>query len=84
MQVKGYQQGQIIAFTPKGVSIYYYYIDGVSITVGNSRKHVWTCASGASDDHQDSAADNNCPCTCAAAPGPDSSAFVGRGGSRIF
>ena len=73
-QVKGYQQGQTIAFTPKGYSINYLYADGVSITVGNPRKHVWTYASGASDDYQGSA-DNNCP--CAAAPGPDPPAFVG-------
>ena len=73
-KVKGYQQGATVAFLPAGVSINYYYADGVSITVGNPRKHVWTYASGASDDH---AAYNDRNCPCAAEPGPDPPAFVG-------
>ena len=72
-KVKGYQQGATVAFQ-NGVSINYYYVDGVSITVGNPRRHVWTYASGLSEDHADYK-DNNCP--CAAVPGPDPPAFIG-------
>ena len=51
-QVKGYMKG-----TPNGFystkydtkSINDYYVDGLSITLGNPRKHVWTYAIGLSD-----------------------------------
>ena len=49
------------------------YVDGISITCGNPRKHVWTYAVGLSDD-------NNypyCNCPCAKTPGPDPPPFVG-------
>jgi len=36
------------------------YVDGVSITLGNPRKHVWTYAAGWSDD--DNRKFSNCPC----------------------
>ena len=74
-QVKGYQKGSTDAFFTSTAtkSINDHYVDGLSITLGNPRKHVWTYAIGMSDD-----ADNprfNCP--CAAIPGPDPPAFVG-------
>ena len=49
------------------------YVDGISITSGNPRKHVWTYAVGLSDDY-------NYPyynCPCAKTPGPDPPTFVG-------
>ena len=76
-QLKGYQKGNTYGFyaskhdTKKSIDSYY--VDGVSITLGNPRKHVWTYAVGISDD-------NNFPqynCPCAAIPGPDPPAFVG-------
>ena len=75
-QVKGYQKGHPVAFNPTRditKSINSYYVDGVSITLGNPRKHVWTYAASLSDD-------GNYPdftCPCAAIPGPDPPAFVG-------
>ena len=76
-QVKGYQKGFSEAFwSNKYVatkSISSYYVDGMSITLGNPLKHVWSYAVGYSDDGDNPTA--NCP--CAATPGPDPPAFVG-------
>ena len=60
--------------TGRRESINNYYVAGVSITLGNRRKHVWTYATGLSDD-------GNYPnwnCPCAATPGPDPPTFVGK------
>ena len=51
------------------------YVDGISITSGDPRKHVWTYAIGASDDHKPYNGKYNCP--CAKYPGPDPPPFVG-------
>ena len=75
-QVKGYQKAAAVVFFPSEQSrksINEHYISGVSVTLGNSRKHVWTYAAGLSDDYN--YADYNCP--CAATPGPYPPAFVG-------
>ena len=75
-QVKGYQKGFPDAFYSTKYltkSINDHYVDGLSITLGNPRKHVWTYAVGASDDGN--FPNYNCP--CAATPGPDPPAFVG-------
>ena len=75
-QVKGYQKGNSIAFYSTkydSKSIDDHYVTGLSITLGNPRKHVWTYAIGISDDGN--YPDWNCP--CAATPGPDPPAFVG-------
>ena len=51
------------------------HVDGISITLGSPRKHVWTYAVGLSDDNNYRG--NNCP--CATNPGPIARppAFVG-------
>ena len=48
------------------------YVDGISITLGQPRKHVWTYAIGYSDDG--SFSNFNCP--CAATPGVNAAVFV--------
>ena len=76
-QVKGYQKGSNDAFRSTGYdnikSINDHYVDGLSITLGIPRKHVWTYAIGLTDDAN--YPNHNCP--CAATPGPDPPAFVG-------
>ena len=71
-QVRGYQYG-----TPNGFGnskdINSYYAEGISITHGSPRKHLWTYAVGLSDDYAYS--DSNCP--CAKKPGPSPPSFVG-------
>ena len=87
-KVVGYQKGTMDCFFPSayahGKANYYgpttssrsldgVYVDGISITSGNPRKHVWTYAVGLSDD-------NNYPqlnCPCAKYPGPNPPTFVG-------
>ena len=73
-QAKGYQKGGVDAFQVKMESIDAAYVNGISITLGSPRKHVWTYTAGLSDDHDDNG-NNNCP--CATHPGPPSPTFVG-------
>ena len=71
-QAKGYQKGTMDAFHSRLQSVDTIYVDGISITIGSPRKHVWTYAVGLSDDY-------NYPgwnCPCATHPGPPSPAFV--------
>ena len=72
-QAKGYQVSSMDAFQSKIQSIDGSYVDGISITIGSPRKHVWTYAAGLSDDQNYPA--YNCP--CATHPGPSPPAFVG-------
>ena len=55
---------------PKDINSYY--VDGMSITYGSPRKHVWTYAVGLSDDYNYPT--YNCP--CAKVPGPAPPSFV--------
>ena len=73
-QVKGYQKGNTNAFDSSQESIDDHYVDGVSITLGNPRKHVWTYAIGISDSGS-STIDHYCP--CAARRGANPPSFVG-------
>ena len=87
-KVLGYQKGSMDAFHPYAYahgkanaytpgtttsrSLDGVYVDGISITSGKPRKHVWTYAVGLSDD-------GNYPtlnCPCAKTPGPDPPVFV--------
>ena len=77
-QARGYQYYSPDAFKQVGndiTDINSYYVDGVSITYGNPRHHLWTYASGLSDDYNFSAGAYNCP--CAKYPGTAPPAFVG-------
>ena len=59
-QVRGYQYRATDAFGLIEVGIDSYYVDGVSITYGtNPRKHIWTYATGFSEQETDNSA---CPC----------------------
>ena len=73
-QAKAYQKGTPDAFfNTQKQSIDGIYVDGISISLGSPRKHVWTYAAGLSDDYDYKA--YNCP--CATIPGPSPPAFVG-------
>ena len=64
-KLKGYQQGTPAAFLAnfaKAKSIDDPYLDGVSITVGYPRKHVWSYAAGYSKTYDTSSSKINCPC----------------------
>ena len=72
-QVRGYQKGNTNAFQTSVESIDEAYVDGVSITLGDPRKHVWTYAIGSSDSAFEDAI-RYCP--CAVLRGPDPPSFV--------
>uniref|UniRef100_A0A1X7T9N3 Fibrinogen C-terminal domain-containing protein n=1 Tax=Amphimedon queenslandica TaxID=400682 RepID=A0A1X7T9N3_AMPQE len=69
-RVKGYQYGSTDAIKPSYIYSYWhrynirnnidtYYVDGVSITRGSYREHVWTLMSGYAED---STVTHACPC----------------------
>lgn len=72
-QVVGYQYFSMDGFKRRG-SINSNYVDGVSITYGSPKQHIWTYAAGLSDNF-DYGGRFNCP--CAKYPGPSPPAFVG-------
>ena len=73
-QARAYQRGDLDGFyISDSPSIDSQYVDGVSVTIGTPRKHVWTYAVGLSDDHNYPG--SNCP--CATVPGPPAPSFVG-------
>ncbi len=72
---RGYQYYSTDAFQPSTNDINSHYVDGVSITYGNPRRHIWTYASGFSDDDNHRNGIYNCP--CAKYPGDAPPAFVG-------
>ena len=49
-KARGYQRGTTDAFDTSSKSINNPYVDSLSIILGNPRKHVWTYASGNSDN----------------------------------
>ena len=69
---KSYQKGVPDGFRGSGQSIDQRYADGISITLGSPRKHVWTYAIGQSDN--DNVGQSGCP--CASTPGASPPAFV--------
>ena len=74
-QAVGYQRGSPSAFVPPD-DINSYYVEGMSITYGSPRKHIWTYAVGLSDDDNTyQSGVHNCP--CAKYPGQSPPSFVG-------
>ena len=72
--IKGYQKGSPAAFDETATySLNNYYVEGISITLGHPRKHVWTYAVGLTDE--ESHTFHTCPCTFN--PGPAPPSFVG-------
>ena len=58
-RVIGYQKGSTDALSNQNKSINGPYLDGVSITRGSPREHVWSYIAGQRSDHLSNA---NCPC----------------------
>ena len=74
-KARGYQRATPDAFAlfSSTKSIDGPYVDGLSITLGNPRRHVWTYAVGISDDVDL----GTWACPCAAFPGASAHNFVG-------
>ena len=69
----GYQYGHIDAFNSGTSSIDSYYVEGLSVTHGTPRNHIWTFAAGNSKDNSHG---GNCPCA-SPYPGRAAPSFVG-------
>ena len=74
-QTRGYQYYSPDGFGQSSNDINSHYVDGIAITYGSPRQHLWTYAAGLSDDGNYRNGDHNCP--CATPPGRDPPAFVG-------
>ena len=59
-RVRGYQKSTPNAFRRNTLSIDSYYVDGLSITHGDPRQHIWTYAAGLTDNGN--YVSWNCPC----------------------
>ena len=71
-RARGYQKGSPDAFSQNTLSIDTYYVDGLSITHGNPRQHIWTYAV---EPTENGSFTGNCP--CAVNPGRSPPLFVG-------
>jgi len=80
-KIIGYQKGSMDGFQPtvrydaskaENGPLDDVYVDGISVTLGDPRKHLWTYAVGLSQDFNSTGV--NCP--CAKFPGPDPPVFV--------
>ena len=74
-QARGYQYFSPDAFGQTSNNINSHYVEGISITYGNPRHHLWTYAAGLSDDDDFNGGTLNCP--CAKYPGRAPPDFVG-------
>ena len=74
-QARGYQYYTTDAFSHRINNINSNYVDGISITYGSPRHHLWTYAIGLSGDDNLINGIYNCP--CAKYPGRDPPGFVG-------
>ena len=72
-RVIAYQVSSTDAFRPRANTIDNNYVDGVSVTHGNPRNHIWTFAGEVSHDNSDI---YNCPCSDSPNASPPPS-FVG-------
>ena len=75
--IVGYQKGSTDGFAAFGFpirSINGPYVDGISITYGNPRKHIWTYGIGHTDSDSVNGEQYNCPCSHI--PGPLPPIFV--------
>ena len=75
-QARGYQYYSPDGFVTGVTDINSHYVDGIAITYGNPRQHLWTYATGLSDDDNYASGVLNCP--CAKYPGRAPPDFVGQ------
>ena len=76
-RIIGYQSGPSSAFYPSpGRSINTDYVEGVSVTRGSPRQHIWTFAAGV--DEQRRFTSEQCPCVTGSTGGSRIPSFVGQ------
>ena len=72
-RIIGYQIGSPDSFYYVGRSIDTEYVDGVSVTRGSPRQHIWTFAAGVDEQHS-----NACPCVTGSSSGSRVPSYVGQ------
>ena len=72
-RIIGYQIGHTNAFSTQSNNINSFYVDGIVLTYGSPKQHVWTFA--AARDENDNSLGSNCPCVLRNGFGPPG--FVG-------
>ena len=75
-QARGYEYYSPSAFGETSNNINTVYVEGVSITYGSPRQHLWTYATGLADGGTHGGGIHNCPCAKPAGRNPP--AFVGQ------
>ena len=74
-RITGYEVGFADAFLGSTISIDSAYVDGVSVTHGTPRQHIWTFAGGGAETNHLS---YSCPCVTGSTNAPKIPPFVGR------
>ena len=75
-RIIGYQLGSTDSFGGAGLLIDSYYLEGVSVTYGSPRQHIWSFAAGL--DEVLSLPANTCPCFTGSTNGNRIPSFVGQ------
>ena len=75
-RIIGYQLGSTDSFGGAGLSIDSYYLEGVSVTYGSPRQHIWSFANGL--DEVLSVPQYTCPCVPGSTAGNLIPSFVGQ------
>ena len=75
-RIIGYQLGTTESFTRSSLSINTFYIDGVSVTHGSPRQHIWTFANGLEEQSRFPYA--QCPCVTGSTNAINIPSFVGQ------
>ena len=74
-RIVGYQRGTPDAFRGSSLSIDSYYLDGISVTHGSPRQHIWSFAGGFDEENSIHA---TCPCVTGSTNGNNLPSFVGQ------
>ena len=75
-RIIGYQIGSPTSFSGSSLSINNVYVDGISVTHGSPRQHIWTFAAGV--DEQITRSCCTCPCTAGSTNESNIPTFVGQ------
>ena len=76
-RIIGYQLGNTDAFLDSSRSIDANYVDGISVTHGSPRQHIWTFANG-QDENSTTFSYASCPCVTGSTNGNHIPSFVGQ------
>ena len=77
-RIIGYQLGSPDSFRGSSLSVNTYYVDGVSLTYGSPRQHIWTFAGGLDEQNANSLPNERCPCVIGSTNRPLIPSFVGQ------